>query len=526
MYEIILIVLFLVVVLVLVRFVGQLYMVEDEKTDRDVVRLFDNSHVPYISPPTSIIVEGNTHECHKQLTPCLTHRDCDLCREAMANCQYFDEPTTLKLQDQFGENVEYKIEPGESYCMALDRHRARRCNPNTGVWLLTQSDVGFSLICSCTSPGLVTQINMYEDCDVPVGCMPHGVVADINERPIRCRCDPGFVSDFVPNTEIPYCRSQTFRDVLHDTNFVPVAPCPPGYIQVDHPGLPISYAQHLRNRNACVLNPCAIDPITGERHNQGIIIHNEDNSWCGCTSIWGTFPVYSSGGSMLRPNSTNLVNACIKPFVSLQPRFLYKVFWARNEEDTADADIVANVLPDEVRPEYRVMLFPMLPGGNEDMFDEHWSMNKFIFKFSVSYTPRTIEPGFENYVSGFNDYAIAYNLRQKEGPRSTSCFRRPPYSMCTLVLPQITCILLGSEARFQRSCYGVRDNDEIIKMPTTATDYSEYFVLTLVVSSEFLTSLKPEHNILNAVFGIVTLPEQEHGILRQLLDTYPNYSVR
>nr|AYU75306.1 pif-1 per os infectivity factor 1 [Spodoptera littoralis nucleopolyhedrovirus] len=525
MYKILLIVLFLVVVLILVRYVGQLYRVEDEKADRDVVRLFDNSHVPYISPPTSIIVEGNTHECHKQLTPCSTHRDCDLCREAMANCQYFDEPVTLRLQDQFGETVEYKIEPGESYCMALDRQRARRCNPNTGVWLLTESDVGFSLICSCTAPGLVTQVNMYEDCDVPVGCLPHGVVADINEKPIRCKCNSGFVSDFLPNTEIPYCRSQTFRDVLNDTNFVPVAPCPPNYIQVDHPGLPNSYAQYLRNRNACVPNPCAIDPITGERHN-GIIMYDDDNTWCGCTSIIGIFPVYSSGGSMLRPSNKTLVNSCIKPFTSYQPQFLYKVFWARNEEDTADADIVANVSPDEVNPEYRVMLFPMLLGGHDTLYDENWSMNKFIFKFSVSYTPRTVTPGFEHIINQLTDHAIAYNVRQKERPLSSVCFRRPAYSSCTLTFPHITCILLGSESRFERTCFGVRDTDEIIKMATTAVRYAEYFILTLVVSGNFLQSVRPNDNILNTVFGIITLAEEEHGILRQLLDTYPNYSVR
>lgn len=229
--------------------------------------LFDNAHVPLIEPPSEIVIEGNAHECHKELTPCTTHSDCNVCREGLANCQLFDEDTIIQFNnnDNDDDDNHVVIKKGEAYCLALNKERARSCNPHTGVWLLAETHNGFALLCSCLRPGLVTQLNMYEDCNVPVGCAPHGHVESINTNAIRCECDEGYVSDYNAATDTPYCRPRTVRDVMYDEHFFPRAPCADGQVRLDHAGLNDFYRTQFRLGDICVVDPCSVDPISGRR---------------------------------------------------------------------------------------------------------------------------------------------------------------------------------------------------------------------------------------------------------------------
>jgi hypothetical protein len=247
MHNIVLIVLLVILIAVIYNNVALLQYVQQDYIP--VVATFDNSDVPLIQPPTEIVIDGNQYECHKQLTPCSTHQDCDICREGLANCQYFEDRTLITITHDDGEQQEFTIEPGESYCMALDRERARSCNPNTGVWILAESPVGYALLCSCLTPGLVTQLSLYHDCDIPVGCQPNGQIISINERPMRCSCEVGYVADFNADTQTPFCRPRRIRDVIQNSEFFPQAPCPQGYIPIEHPGLDPEYLRITNARN-------------------------------------------------------------------------------------------------------------------------------------------------------------------------------------------------------------------------------------------------------------------------------------
>lgn len=217
MQLIIILVIFLILIAITCTY-NNLIATHHEPTRYDL-KMFNNEQVPLIEPLSEIIIESNAHECHNNLTPCLTHADCDLCREGLANCQMFEEDTILNMRTDDGQEQEILIKAGESYCLALDRERARSCNPNTGVWMLAQTETGFTLLCSCLRPGLVTQLNMYEDCNIAVGCAPHGRIDNINNVSMQCVCDEGYVSDYNAETETPFCRPRTVRDVLYDENF-------------------------------------------------------------------------------------------------------------------------------------------------------------------------------------------------------------------------------------------------------------------------------------------------------------------
>ncbi|UYE99135.1 MAG: pif-1 [Betabaculovirus sp.] len=259
-----------------------------------------------------------------------------------------------------------QINAGDRYCFALDNKSARSCNPNTGTWVLRRVDgENFALICHCDTPGLVTQLNIYEDCTLAVGCAPNGIIADINSSPLQCVCNDGYVPE-LSATNTPYCRPKVMRDVMLDGNFFHRPPCLDGFLPAEHPAFDTVYRRQI-GANVCLPDPCSIDPLTGERHNGRIFydatggIDNGPLIMCQCNINDELYPVFSRG-SMLNTrysaNDSEITNYCLKPLIVSRRnvRSDLKVFWARNSLKS-DADIIFQVDRHQVHEPYRVLLY-------------------------------------------------------------------------------------------------------------------------------------------------------------------------
>lgn len=518
MYSLILIVVFVIIVILLSNYI--VLLAYNQREPEHLVHVFNNDHVPYISPPRTIVVDGNQHKCHQQLTPCTTHMDCDLCYEGLANCQYFDEPAVITMRDDEGNETEHRIEPGESFCLALDRNRARSCNPNTGLWLLAETEVGFSLLCSCLMPGVVTQLNMYEDCNVPVGCQPHGQLLNINERPLRCECETGFIADYNYETETPLCRPLVFRDMINDPAIVPRTPCPSGYVSVDHPGVSSDYKRYLRRDDVCVPNPCGFDPLTGQRTDGQLGYHPEPDEarFCMCSVLLDLFPVYNSGGSMMDESEKSfpfMPNACLKPFNRFGVRYDYRIFWARNRQATSDDDIVASVSASDVNERYRVALYPYLSQHPDDFVP---AQNR-ILKFSIAYSF-----DFESPIETLNKA-----FRRMEQNSSSRCFK-PGNGRCIVSNPD-HCIrrhhnfqVWTAERTTGSRCVFTRQERKIMLWHTARSYGVDQFPILFRVKGTFV--LRPDSyddTVLRVVFGrnATTSPQ----VLMQILDSYPEYNI-
>nr|AGS47944.1 putative 59.7 kDa protein [Ectropis obliqua nucleopolyhedrovirus] len=532
MYAIVLCILLVIVVLV-VSSIVEILKYTHVITERMPLYRFDNSNVPLIQPPAEITVEGNSHECHKNLTPCNTHMDCDLCREGLANCQYFDEKTILTMRNDNGDEVEHVIEPGQSYCLALDRERARSCNPNTGVWILAESAVGFTLLCSCLSPGLVTQFNMYEDCNVQVGCQPHGQIASVNESPLRCVCDDGYVADFDSVTQTPFCRPMTIRDVRYDTNFFPRAPCEDGFVRLDHPGLDQMYRREFNMGDICVVDPCSVDPISGQR-TAGRLVHynnpsaNIEYNYCTCPIASNLFSVYSPTPSMIANSSVPVSNACIQPFntnIFNVRRLDYKFFWAQPDATRSDDDVIATVDPNQLSHiKYRQATYPFLT-THPDLTNLNGSF--VLLKFSTAFTPLHLfaSPQIVNARSLYQRY---HNLAAQT---SAPCFF-PGVGRC-ITANYDDCIrrhaagqVWTAETFTNSWCVLSREN-EALQIWSPATRYpTGQFPMALRVNVLFAIS---EHNraftTVHAVYGGTATSGANVDNLANIMNTYRNYSV-
>ncbi|UOQ18921.1 PIF-1 [Olene mendosa nucleopolyhedrovirus] len=525
-----LITLLLVAILAAVGAYASLLVRHDEPVAHPPLTRFDNSAVPLIEPPAEIVIEGNAHECHATPTPCTSHADCDLCREGLANCQYFAERAVIQLQN----GDEHVVEPGDSYCLALNRERARSCNPNTGVWLLAETGAGFSLLCSCLTPGLVTQLNMYGDCDVAVGCQPSGRIVDLNERPLRCECEAGFASAFDDATQTPYCRPLRVRDVIYDTDFFHRAPCREGFVRVDHPALDQTYRQEFRLNDICVVDPCSIDPLTGFRI-RGRLRHvrhqNNDYNFCECDLVQNVFGVYSDTGngmvgeSAVTAGTRAVTNACIQPFnqdlFGLR-QLHYKRFWAREESAFSDDDVVAAVTPAQLMGRYKTIAYPfILTWPNPDQL---WLTSFVLVKFSVAYAPP--------FAEGNNCDRLYRALEQNT---SGHCFV-PGTGRCVLINPNY-CIRrhTGAQvwlAEIAHTCIFSRQGNHI-RVWRNATDYSinrapaVFFtnVTDLLPPTFGSLDFRPLYTITARDLMNTTTDNPELRALLLILDTYPRYKI-
>ncbi|AGC36345.1 PIF-1 protein [Chrysodeixis chalcites SNPV TF1-A] len=519
MYLILAIVILILIVLLLTNYISVL-VYADEPVLYPLER-FDNSNVPLIEPPSEIILEDNPVSCHSQLTPCTSHQDCDICREGLANCQYFDEPTKITMND-----IEYTIQPGESYCMALNRERARACNPNTGVWILTRNEIGYSLLCNCTSPGLVTQLNLYSDCNVPVGCQPNGRILNINESPMRCVCDEGFISELDTQTQTPFCRPMRVRDTDYRT-FFEQAPCRDGFVSIEHPGLDPIYRQTLRLTSICVVDPCSIDPITGRRTTGRLQYFKNDQdgtelSFCNCPIEDNLFGIASGGASMLRQSRLNrrdnisIVNSCIQPFnipIDALHEIQYKFFWGRSDNLLSDDDIFAHVTRHNLsHVRYHRLLQPI--------------PNSILstIKFSIAYSPHEI------FVDSSLKDSIYVRFLKLARRTTQPCFY-PGRGRCIVHQPDLCIrrhgtVQVGTAETFTNSwCYFSREGGWI-KIWSPATRYPRgQFPVALMVSAVFGVLETKNATTIHICDAIGMVPESQYNNLAQILNTYSNYSV-
>nr|AJP07805.1 per os infectivity factor 1 [Helicoverpa armigera nucleopolyhedrovirus] len=526
MYATLVIVLLLVaIILIIIRYTILLQYAEPLPIHE--VHKFDNGHVPPIEIPGEINIDSNPIACHKQLTKCTTHMDCDLCREGLANCQYFDEQTKLIMRDEHGNETEHIIYPGEAYCLALDRNRARSCNANTGTWILAQSETGFTLLCSCLSPGAVTQLNLYEDCNVPVGCQPHGTIIDINERPLRCDCETGYVPDYNDETETPYCRPLLVRDMYNDTTVFPRAPCPPGYVQITNPNLNPEYAREFAlHRDICVVDPCSVDFVSGLRTNgrlsQANRYHNQP--YCDCSNNGSNnntmFSIYSVTNAVflapINQHAPELTNACIEPF---NVRFnnanfiMYKHFWA-HDDVRSDDEVVCHINPNNTllrHNRYLSLTYPSIVWS--DVIN---GMNYLILKFSIAFAVDNIEQVY----------------RSLSANRTVPCFA-PGVGRCIVANPNY-CIRrhanfqVWTAETFSNSwCIFSRENNHIRSWhPSRIFPDGRY-------PSVFRIALNQMYNVRNTnstcelfvISGHSIVLRDQFDNLRSILGTYPNYST-
>lgn len=522
------ILLFLLVIIAIVYTYVNLIDVHHEEV-RYPIAVFDNTGVPLIEPPSEIIIEGNTHECHKTLTPCSTHSDCNLCREGLANCQLFDEDTIIKMRGDDGQEHETLIRAGESYCLALDRERARSCNPNTGVWLLAETETGFALLCSCLRPGLVTQLNMYEDCNVPVGCAPHGRIDNINSASIRCVCDDGYVSDYNTDTETPYCRPRTVRDVMHDESFFPRAPCADGQVRLDHPGLNDFYRRHFRLEDICVIDPCSVDPISGQRTRGRLFHHPIDKgvngiNGCNCPVSDLLLPVFNrhtAETGMIRQSDRTVANACLRPFSVHMLRLRrvdYKYFWGRRDHtEFSDADVVFQTNANQLSHErYQAILYPLL-GSTEIV-----PAGTGVMKISVSY-----DTTLKDMRLPFSIFRI-FRLKESSTSRS-SCFF-PGVGRCILADPD-ACIrrhggfFVWTAETFTNSWCILSREDTHIKIWSSASRYPRGDAPAVLRLRDFFLDDRREQNTIRTITTGAMTQGQQIDALTQILQTYPNYSL-
>ncbi|BAC67368.1 hypothetical protein AhnVgp117 [Adoxophyes honmai nucleopolyhedrovirus] len=527
----IVIVCFLIIIIILLCHFVFLLNLNNEIAIHAPLARFDNSHIPLIEPPNEIVIEGNTHECHRKLTPCMTHSDCDLCREGLANCQLFTEQTILTMHDDMGKPFEHIIEPGESYCLALDRNRARSCNPNTGIWILTESAGGFSLLCSCLKPGLVTQLNMYEDCNITVGCQPNGQILDINENPMRCLCDEGYVSDFSAETQTPICRPLTIRDIIYDPAFFPRHPCPAGFVRLDHPALDDRYRQELRLPDICVIDPCSIDPISGLRVSGQLMYYKDDTveyKYCSCVLEQNAFAVFSPGPSMLGQSTANVSNACIRPFntsLSVLERVDYKFFWGQGDTTRSDDDIVAMVRANQLsHNRYEAALYQYLTAHPNAT-----NTNFMILKFSTAYSPRNVHLINQNVLDVTNQTVFDRYLQTSKRTQAPCFF--PGDGRC-IVSNHDDCIRRHGNAQVWTAesftgmrCFLSREG-QFLKIWNSANNYSNNrYPVALRVNVLF--GLQPNNRHFNTVLILHgnQVNVVSHSNLANTLNTYPNYSV-
>ncbi|AHD25527.1 pif1 [Choristoneura murinana nucleopolyhedrovirus] len=498
---------------------------------RHPLQMFDTSDVPLIEPPNEIVIEGNDLECHKTLTPCATHADCNVCREGLANCQLFDEDTVVQMRDDDGNEQAATIRAGESYCFALDRERARSCNPSTGVWLLAETKTGFALLCSCLRPGLVTQLNMYEDCNVPVGCAPHGHIANMSGD-IRCVCDDGYVSDYDAVTETPFCRPRTVRDVLFDEAFFPRSPCADGQVRLDHPGLNDYYRRYFRLEDICVVDPCSVDPISGRRTSGRLFHHTTADdvevSGCNCPAADGLLPVFNrhaADSGMVRRGDRTVANACLQPFNvhMLALRHVdYKFFWARpDHNELADADVVFQTNVSQLSDaRYAAMLYPLLTPHPD--VTEITLTGTGVLKISVSY-----DTVLKNTLLPASLFRLFKNKEQ--GTSAPVCFF-PGEGRC-IVANSDACIRRHANGQvwtaetFTGSWCVLSRDGPAIKIWSRAGRYPRGSAPAALRLRGFFLNNDRERNTMRAVgTGDMTSAAQIDS-LTQVLETFSNYSV-
>ncbi|QBQ01557.1 pif-1 [Hyphantria cunea granulovirus] len=502
------------------------------------------NNVPLLDPPDEIIIPENALSCHKTLTPCISDADCQLCKESRARCWQF----TTHVVFQFDEEGETVIQPNEKFCIALGAV-GRRCNPHTGMWITRLVDeANVAIICHCLTPGLVTQLNIYEDCDLPVGCRPNGALININTTPLMCTCNEGFVPE-LSGTNTPFCRPLAIRDIILNPEFYPRPPCPVGYVESEHPAVSRVYRNQI-GANVCLPDPCATDPITSERHNGGQLLFVPNGgadggplAMCVCNIHLNVYPVFSLHSMVVQQYTATdreITNACIRPLIAdrRSVRSDLKIFWGRNSLK-ADADIVFQINEEQVQPSYRVLLAPRTTphprvANLATNFVLKWSLTSAYTAHSVNHSVRDI----------FQDYWNFNYLRRWEftcpvagiGRCRETRICRPTTLMCEWRL----CMETGVQFRDDR-CFltlsprvfpQVGEVNQICVWNTANYYPRDSFPVTFYINARFATDhgttadIGIPHTFQTIFFtnSSETVAANQFDTLATILDTFPLYS--
>nr|ADO85489.1 pif-1 [Pieris rapae granulovirus] len=509
-----------------------------KKTENNI--LYDNSHVALVSPPKEIIINENNLSCHTTPTRCTSNADCQLCLEGLASCQEFNETVILEIND----NQKLTVNPGERYCLALDNRRARSCNPNTGTWILRHVDNdNFALICHCDMPGLVTQLNIYDDCTFAVGCKPHGVIADINTTPLVCLCETGFVPE-ISNTNTPYCRPKVMRNVMLAPNYYLRPRCQSGFLPANHPVFNTVYRQQI-GANVCLPDPCSVDPLTGEKH-EGYVLYQPTGGadkdrlvMCICDIEKNLYPVYSVNSmidAQYTKNDSEIANYCIKPLTvqKNEVRSDIKVFWARNSLKS-DADMVFQVNHRHVHKPYHVLLYGRLTA--------HPNVNvetSFLLKFQIhsAYVMASVNNKIKDIFQWYWNFNYLRNAYDHcPIPGKGQCYENIDCNDSVLCY-DVWCITNRRVTlKYRNTCYFYRKSrhyEDVGDVKQVCIwNYPTFYYTNDVPVTFFINGLGPsgegvytDHDIRRFYFTstLQTVPESQYNTLIQLLATFPHYN--
>lgn len=506
----------------------------------DNLTLYDNTRVPLLDPPKEILINENDLSCHRVPTTCRSNADCQVCLEALASCQEFYETVILEISD----DQQLIVNPGDRYCLALNNKSARSCNPLTGTWMLRQVDSGgnFALICHCDMPGLVTQLNIYDDCTFPVGCKPHGIIADVYSYPLRCVCEVGFVSE-ISETGTPYCRPRVMRDVMLSTAYYHRPPCQDGFLPADHPALNPWYRSQI-GANVCLPDPCSVDPLTGEFHD-GRVVYEETGGadgkalvMCRCSVESNIYPVYSAN-SMLNARYSEsdfeIANACIKPLTvdRREVRSDLKVFWGRNSLKS-DADMVFQVNQRHVHEPYRVLLYRR----NQHPHPIVELTTEYIFKFQLhtAYVASSVHSSHRDVFQGY--WHLNYmrtHINTCPLPGIGEC--RNPLSCGNITCTRNPCIGSTVTSSYRPRCFFFRRERQFDDVGTVGqiciwnypTQYSSdnvpvTFYINALCATDGGYGVNDDVRTFYFTNTASTAPPHEHSTLITLLATYPFYN--
>ncbi|AKR17436.1 PIF-1 [Mocis latipes granulovirus] len=539
-YPLYVVLVIMMVVMVLLHAVNLYNNMEPVIVPEDELVIYDNSRVPEIEPPKIITIEENELSCHETLTPCATDATCQLCQEALAKCYTFTENVILELPN--GDTQ--VMQPGESFCLALDSKQARACNPHTGTWVMRQVDTSnYAIICHCDFPGLVIQTTIYDDCDIEVGCRPYGRLASLYTTPLECECDNGYHPD--RNEHAPFCRPSVVRDVRADPAFFHRPPCRDGYVSTRHPGIHEDVRRNFEFE-VCIPDPCSIDPVTGEHH-EGRLVHytnqapfNQSITMCMCDLQFNLYPVYSLYSILDQHygNDTVMANACIQPLTVSRHRDAVrsdiKVFWG-NSSVKSNADMVFQVNTIDVKLRY----LPLLVRRTTQHPRQNLSTD-FIMKFQITSCYFQIVSNSD--VKDIYQYWWDYNFKRRHNnnncplPGVGQCHRTcTTGNVSTRCNP---CINNTVESSFRQQCYFVRQTRLVdgfgeigqLCMGNTATYYKRgdepvtYF-LNGLFALDYGYGRPKENQTIYFVKSSECLADQQYQNVAVIMDSYSWYSM-
>lgn len=532
------VVLVVVMVAMVVLHCFNLYNHIQPPTDpEDDLEVFDNSRVPIISPPEVIVIEENELVCHEILTPCKSDGECQLCREALAKCYTFEESVLLELP-----NGETRVmEPGESFCLALDAKRARSCNPHTGTWVMRQvNTTNYAIICHCDFPGLVIQATIYDDCDIDVGCRPYGNIANLYATPLECECQAGYHPD--RNEHAPFCRPSVVRDMQANPTFFHRPPCRDGYIISNHPALNFGI-RTLFPFNVCIPDPCSIDPVTGEHH-EGRLEYYPNSApggrpivMCFCELIHNLYPVYSPHSIMDQcyGNDTIMANACIKPLrvPREEVRSDIKVFWGSNSVKS-NADVVFQVNPSHVHPRYYPL---MVPRKTDHPRERVTTDNVLKFQIMSCFFKESMDRWTKDIYQFWWDYNFLrrHNSNNCPLPGDGQCHRHCQTgnvsTSCNRCVPDFVTNSYRHSCFFVRHVRNVDRLGEIgqICLGNSASFYNPGNApVVFYLSGRFATQVgygqSSDNQTIHLANSWDSMPESQYQNAAILLDTYPWYT--